>query len=314
MPSARALLRRLVDRTRGTAFDRAIDRLAREPRDGVLLGWNRGLGDVALGLSPLFERLRREAPAARITVLTRPDLHDAFSLTSADRVLAVPSWKRGAAIDFEAACRDRGVDPTRFAAVFPEPDPTRWLEGRRHRDLPRLAWRADWDRLADPLLPAAPGVTTIAAHVSSETAGHYGYSKDWPAGAWRELLAAFPAGSGVRWVLLGLAAEAAFAGDNVVDLRGRTPLPALLAVVRGSRVLVAPDSGVLSLAYYLADPHPLDVVSVWADPGQGVLKQGTASPNPRLAHRPLLAPGGDLARLPVATVASAVRESLASMR
>ena len=73
MPSLRSIARRLSDRAFGTTFDRALERARHDPRKAYLFFWNRGLGDIALGLVPLFERIRSEVPDARIAVATREE-------------------------------------------------------------------------------------------------------------------------------------------------------------------------------------------------------------------------------------------------
>ena len=189
-----------------------------------------------------------------------------------------------------------------------------WLDGRRTAYPPVLRWQPEWDALADAVVPAAPDSTTIGAHVDSETARHYGYVKDWPAAHWQSLVARFPAGAGVRWLLFGHARGVPFDQENVIDLRGRTDLLSLLAVVRTRcRILVAPDSGILTLAYYLEGDRRLDVISLWSDPRQGVLKQGCPSPNPKLAHTVLRGRDEDVRNISVDTVASAIGAALPAL-
>lgn len=298
--------RALSDRVRGTAFDRTLRDAAREGRHRYVFAWNRGLGDVALGLVPLFERIRASDPLARIEVVTREDLAQPFELARVDAIHVVPGLSRGAHVDV-AAYEGPGT------VVFADPDPTRWLEGRRTDYPPRLAWRAEWSALAAPLLDDAPGIVTVGAHVASETSQFYGYVKDWPAASFRTLFARFP--QGVRFVLFGNEARESFAAPNVVDLRGRTSFLELLAVVRHRcRVLLAPDSGVLTAVYYLDDGFDLDVVSLWSDPRQGIRKQGCASPNPRLRHVALQGPNEDVRNIGVDTVADALARAIASAR
>ena len=301
----------VADRVRGTPFERAVAAARRAGRHDFLFGWNRGLGDIALGLAPLFARIRASDPRARIVVFTRADLADAFRLTDADAVHVVAGAARGPAIDVAAAAAAAGVVLPEAATVFADPDPTRWLDGRRQAYPPALRWDPAWNARADRLVPAQPGTVVVGAHVHSETAQHYGYVKDWPAARWHELFARFPARSGVRWLLLGNAALPAYVQDNVVDLRGRTSFLDLLALVRARcRVLVAPDSGVLTAAYYLAQDFPLEIVSLWSDPRQGILKQGCASPNASLVHVPLVGRGEDVRNLTCDEVARALGAAL----
>lgn len=297
------LSRALDDRLRGTPFDRALRAAQRSGRRDFVFGWNRGLGDIALGLVPLFARIREAIPASRITVFTRADLAEPFALTDADSVHVVPGLARGAHVDLSSAALPAG------AVLFADPDPTRWLEAERAPYPPALRWDDRWNALADPLLP--PGGIVIGAHVSSETAQYYGYVKDWPAAAWQSLFARFPAATGVRWALFGNARTPPFAQGNVIDLRARTSFLELMAAIRARcRVLVAPDSGVLTAAYYLAGDFPLDVVSLWSDPRQGIRKRGCASPNPSLRHVALTGRGEDVRNLTVTEVSNAVAATL----
>lgn len=303
--------RLVADRVRGDALDRAIADAAASGRRSFVLGWNRGLGDIALGLCPLFARIRARLPDAAITVFTRADLVDALRLTDADRIVVIPGLARGERIDLDAAAATTGTRIDDDAVRFADPDPTRWLDGRRTEHPPVLRWDPALDARADALLPERNDVVTIGAHVDSETARYYGYVKDWPADHWRALLARFADASRVRWVLFGNAATVKYAQQNVRDLRGRTSFLDLLAVVRARcRILVAPDSGVLTMAYYLAGDAPLDVVSLWSDPRQGILKQDCLSPNPRLTHTPLIGRDEDVRNIGVDAVAELVAAAL----
>jgi ADP-heptose:LPS heptosyltransferase len=309
MPSVRFIARRLADRAFGTAFDRAVERAKDDSRTRFLFFWNRGLGDIALGLVPLFLRLRDEIHGARIEVITREELRTAFELAGVDKLYVVPNLVREALIDIDAASESLGFELADFAAVFDYPDPNRWLVGQRRRYPPRLAWIARWDSLVDRFRAVGRDGPVIGAHVDSETAGFYGYVKDWPAEKWQQLLARFPAEC--QWVLFGNAPSSALSGENVLDLRGRTSFPELMSIIRNRcRVLVAPDSGVLTMAYYLDAPFEIEVISLWSDPRQGILLQGCASPNPRLRHTALQSPGEDIRRLEVETVGAEVARAL----
>ena len=313
--SVKRLTRVASDRLWGTPFDRALRRAVRTRRRRFVFGWNRGLGDIALGLVPLFLRIRAAIPDARIEVFTRDDLAQGFALAGCDAVTVIPGLPRGQAIDLVSAtaAAGRGLPPD--AVAFADPDPTRWLDGRRTQYPPVLHWDATLDELADALVPAETGTITIGAHVNSETAAHYGYVKDWPAPNWQALFARFPRARGVRWLLFGHAREHAFAQDNVIDLRGRTDLLSLLAIVRTRcRILVAPDSGILTLAYYLEGERPLDLISLWSDPRQGIRKQGCPSPNRSLVHTIIQGRDEDVRNITVDDVARPIEAFLAARR
>jgi hypothetical protein len=302
----------LADRIRGNEFERALRAARQRGSHDYVFCWNRGLGDIALGLVPLLSRIRAHDADSRIVVFTRAELAEMFTLCDVDDLHVVPGLQRGAPIDPIAAAAQAAIVLSPSATVFAKPDPTHWLDGRRQESCPSLRWDPAWNGRADRLLAATAGEIVIGAHVNSETAQYYGYAKDWPGAAWHGLFARFPATRNVRWLLFGNAATTVFAQPNLVDLRGRTSLLDLLAVVRTRcHVLVAPDSGVLTAAFYLAQDFPLQIVSLWSDPRQGILKQGCPSPNPRLHHEPLQGRNEDVRNLPVDDVERAVAAALA---
>ena len=168
--NVKRLARIASDRLRGTPFDRAVAHARRQGIAHFVFGWNRGLGDIALGLVPLFAQVRAAIPHARIDVFTREDLAQGMALTDCNAVHVIPELARGPAVDISRAAAAAGVVLDANALLFADPDPTRWLDGRRQVHPPVLHWNPRWDALADPLVPAAPDLLTIGAHVSSETA------------------------------------------------------------------------------------------------------------------------------------------------
>jgi ADP-heptose:LPS heptosyltransferase len=309
------MLRRLSDRLAGTALDRAVRHATRDPRRDFLFCWNRGLGDIALCLVPIFARVRRDVPGARIVVVTRPELLEPFRMTDVDDAHAIPGLARDALISVDDIRMLVGLEPDRFAAVFTYPDPNRWLRGRRTEFPPSLRWDPEWDARAERFVHVSEDRIVVGAHVNSETASFYSYSKDWPAQRWHELFARFGDAPAVHWVLFGNSPEPRYVLPNVTDLRGRTGFLDLASVIRNRcRVLVAPDSGVLSTAYYLAASFPLDVISLWSDPRQGILLQGCPSPNPLLRHVALIGRDEQARNISVGDVESALRTALAGVR
>lgn len=312
MPSIKFVARHFADRVFGNEFDRALAQAHKDSRRRFLFFWNRGLGDVALGLVPLFLRIRHEFPGAKIEVLTRESLRAAFELAGVDSLYVVEGLEREARIDLPRTAAALGIDLDRFAVTFGYPDPNRWLEGRRQEYPPVLAWNRRWDVLVARFPKVAADRIVIGAHVRSETADYYGYVKDWPAPSWKELIARFGEETGVQWVLFGNSAEPSLDGPNVLDLRGGTSFAELMALIKNRcRVLIAPDSGILTMAYYVDAAFPIDVISLWADPRQGILLQGCPSPNPRLRHIPVYSPGEEIRNLAVDAVEKAVRAAIA---
>lgn len=297
----------LVRRFRGNELGRILERAARRDERRFLVFWNRGLGDIALGLYALFARIREAVPAAEIAVLTRSELAEAFALFDVQRVIVDPALARGDRDGFAAAIARLGLKAADFDVVLDRPDPTRWLTSQLGTIVPRLAWRPEYDALRGKF-GLGGARTHVGVHASAETARFYGYGKDWPPESWRAL---FDGLAGESCVLFGHAPEPRFDGAGLADLRGRTTLLELLSVVKNRcRVLVAPDSGLLTMAYYLDCAFPLTIVSLWSDPRQGVLKQGVPSPNPLLRHVPLVGDGEDVRRIPAGEVLERVRGAL----
>jgi len=309
--SPRQALHRLWDSLRGPEFDRALRRAELSGCHRFLFGWNRGLGDVGLGLTPFFERIRRAFGDSRIDVVTRADLEPVFTLAGADSIRVVSGLKRGAALELEAEARRLGIDPRSYAGAFNNPDLRRWAHSARQTVAPRLHWPAGFDGLSERFAELRDPGPWVGVHVRSETAQFYRYVKDWPAERWPRLFESVQAKIPARFVLLGIANDGELARPGVVDLRGRTTLLEALCLVRTRlKVLVAPDSGVLSLVYLLDMEKDLDVVSLWADPRQGVLKLGQPSPNARLRHHPLVGQGEDIANISVQEVSAAIVAAL----
>ena len=314
-PSPRQLIERAVDEIAGTEFDRALARARRAPRDGFLFFWNRGLGDVVLALEPLFAIVREKVPGARITVVTRGELEEAFRMTDADDVRVLPGLVRDQRASPAELTLPFGLRVDQFCAVFADTNPTRWLRGRRHRYPARLRWRTEWDARADALVAPDRATLFVGAHVQSETQAIYRYVKDWPLESWRALFDRVGAHDGVRWLLFGNEALPRIDHPAVTDLRGRTGFVDMLSIVRNRcRVLIGPDSGVVNSAYYLDAAFPLDVISLWSDPRHGILAQRRASPNPQLVHRPLQGRGEDVRNIHVDDVMRELRAAIAAAR
>ena len=309
--SPRQAVRRIADSVAGTALDRAVRRAAKGPVCDFLFFWNRGLGDVALCLVPVFARVRRDVPGARIVVVTRPELAEPFALTDADSIVTIPDLLRGTKMTLAELRALPGLDLKRGAVVFEDPDVNRWLRGRRREFPPRLRWDRAWDALADRVPPAGVGEIYIGAHVSAETRQFYSYAKDWEPDSWRQLMLRLGDAPVVRWILFGQSPEPRFSRPNVIDLRGKTSYLEMASIIKNRcRVLIAPDSGVLVTAFYLDARFPLDIVSLWSDPRQGVLLQGCPSPNPLLRHIPLVGRDEQAANIALDDVLAEVRAAL----
>jgi ADP-heptose:LPS heptosyltransferase len=59
-------------------LDWKLKKMASRGERKILLAWNRGLGDIALGLYAIIQRIREFIPDAEITFLIRENLQEGF--------------------------------------------------------------------------------------------------------------------------------------------------------------------------------------------------------------------------------------------
>ncbi len=262
----------------------------------ILLCWNRGLGDIPLGVYAVVHRIFHWIPQAEITILTRPDLAEGFELLKNVKVRVDPEGKRGSLVPLR-------TDFSSFDLVIQDPDPTQWCRWQLGKLQPKLQWKSEWDQLSSSFI-LDPQYIYLGAHVQTQT--HYSYEKNWPLSRWKDLFKALP--SNYRVLLFGFPSQEEFSSEGLIDLRGKTSLIEMLSLIKnGCKYLVVPDSGILSMVYYIEAEYPLELISLWADPHQGVLKQNVASANTQLVHHPLVAPNRDLSALQVSAVLEKLR-------
>lgn len=223
----------------------------------------------------MVHRIRSFIPDASITFVTRTDLKEPFQLLAGVQVIVDPSMKRGAPFTLSPSL-------PRFDLVFDQADPSHWVSWQRGTLVPKMEWHPSWDELHCRFdLPEG----CIAAHVNCET--NYYFERNWPAEKWQELISSL----NYPIVLFGLKKEPLLTHPHLYDLRGETSVLEILSIIKNRCLaLIAPDSGVLGLTYYLNTPFPLTIASLWADPNHGILKQNVPSPNPLLKHIPIISP------------------------
>ena len=283
------------------SLDRALKKAAKKRQQRVLIAWNRGLGDIALGLYALVHRIRHFMPDAEVTFITRSNLKDGFALLPGVSVLEATQWRRKVPFDLPQTLADLGVDKHSFDLILEAPNPTRDLKWQLGTLTPKLEWNPAWDGLHERFsLPTG----CIGVHVQTETG--YAPGRDWPLEKHRELFTQVK----TPIVLFGFAPHPALEMPHVIDLRGKTALFDMLSVIKHRcHTLLVPDSGVLSFTYYLNCAFPLRVVSLWGNPRMGVLKQNVASPNPLLVHTPLYGKNETAADIAVDAVLEALELS-----
>lgn len=286
-------------------LDRLLDVQKKKGARKILIVWNRGMGDVPLGLYGLNQRIRQSIPDAQITYLTRVDLKEGFDLLEGIDVLSHPEWKRYQPVDIDHALTHFGLNRGDFDWVLEKPDPTSWLLKQRGVLIPRLQWDPQWNESADKFV-IGDDKPCLGVHIQTETF-YTSFDRNWPLSHWTALFQAVVQ-QGYRVLLFGFRPDPIIEMADVIDLRGKTTLREMLALIRRHCTrLVLPDSGPLAMNYYLDVSYPIRIVSLWADPRHGVLKQAAPSPNPQLEHIPLLSPKlRDLSALPVEWVLGAL--------
>ncbi|MBS0629603.1 MAG: hypothetical protein JSS30_05185 [Verrucomicrobia bacterium] len=277
-------------------LDQLLKRAQKQNQKKILLFWNRGLGDIALGLFAIVHRIRQFIPDAQITFLTRPNLHDGFVLLGDVEILVAPDLKRKDKIDVRKLLYSMDIDPAQFDLIIDSPDPTYWVKWQLGKLTPVLHWQKQWDNLCEKY-NLDPNATYVGAHVQCETS--YATWRNWPNESWAALFEKITC-SGKKVLLFGFENEPKFEIPGVIDLRGKTPLFELLSIIKNRcSALVVPDSGVSSMVYFLKETFPIKHISLWADPHMGILKQNVASPNPKLTHIPLLGKDKNIANITV---------------
>src|SRR5579871_4882574 len=105
-------------------FDRLLKKAKREGKTRFLICWNRGLGDIPLGLYALTTRIHHFIPDAYITFLTREDLLPGFQMLKNICAIADPSWKRGTPFNLTTSLSNCERHPSEFDIILEAPDPT----------------------------------------------------------------------------------------------------------------------------------------------------------------------------------------------
>lgn len=262
-------VRKLLQKLKPILFVLFLFYLKIRKRKKILILWNRGLGDIPLGLYGLNKRIKQIIPDAEITYLTRSDLLQGFQLLEDCKVIVDDRMVRGKSYEISYFIKRQ------YEFVFTHPDPTYWLLDQLKTLTPKLKLSS-----VNPNLKK----NKIAIHVQTETGEFYGYDKNWPIEHFQELIQRLNF-IGKKPILIGLKKDNHFLNLDVEDLRGeKSILDVLNMIINECRVLIAPDSGILSMVYYIDHQVPLKVISLWADKNQGILKQGVESPNRSLNH------------------------------
>jgi ADP-heptose:LPS heptosyltransferase len=288
------MLKKLLRKIGPNPLDTLLKRAQKERAKSFLLFWNRGLGDIALGLYAIVHRIKESVPDAEITFVTRKNLEDGFTLLGGVKVVVMEALKRG-----DKPALHMVMDVEGYDVVIDNPDPSQWVTWQRGALTPKLHWQEKWDALCEKY-DLDPSAEYVGAHVQTET--DYAHWRNWPLESWQELFKKLTA-DGKKVLLFGFSKDDQFPIEGVIDLRGETPLFDLLSIIKNRcSALVVPDSGISSMVYYLDVSFPIKHISLWADPFMGILKQNVASPNKQLQHIPILGKDKDIRNIRVEEV------------
>lgn len=285
-------------------LDRLLKKAAKNNQKKFLLAWNRGLGDIPLGLYAIIYRIREFIPDCSITFLTRPNLKEGFTLLENIEILVAPKWKRKTPYTIEETLLEMGISPKSYDVFIEHPDPTYWVKWQRGKLVPKLKWDQKWDHLWKKY-DLKEDQRYIGVHPHAET--QYGFGRNFPVEKWQALFDQVTQKFQVKILLFGFEKEPKFTGDGIIDLRGETNLYELLSVIKNRCFsLIMLDSGVGAMTYYLDTPFPIHLISLWGNPDMGILKQNVPSPNPLLKHTPILGRDENINNIEVAEIAKAI--------
>ncbi len=267
-------------------FEQILQKARKKKSKKFLLAWNRGLGDIALGLYAMNRRIREVIPDAEVSFLIRKNLEEGFQLFEGVKYLVAPDWERGKAYDVKRTLHQLGIDPISFDVIIEAPNPTYWVKWQLGKVTPKMRWQKKWETLYQEF-DLEETWTYIGVHLHAET--KYGEWRNWPDYRWEELFQLLEEKKHIRLILFGYEKSSEISHSNVIDFRGKTNLFQILSIIKNRcSAFIGIDSGLLSMIYYLEENFPIKILSLWADPRHGILKQNVASPNDLLEHCPII--------------------------
>jgi len=279
------MLKKILRKIRSNPLDIMLKRVMKQGKSNILIEWNRGLGDIPLGLFSVVKRVKQFIPDAKITFVTREDLKEGFSMLGNVNVAVCPFWERNKEHDLVDSLQKIGLKPDDYDLIIEKPDPTYWVKWQLGKITPMLSWNSDNDKLYKKFsIDQSKKIIAIQPDVGSS----YNLWRTLSISKWQQLLSEVEKLENIQVLLIG-SKESKLEFKNALDLRGKTTIFELLSILKNAcdRALLL-DGGILSLIYYLDVTFSLKIVSLWGDSRQGVIKQGVKSPNKGLIHEPII--------------------------
>jgi len=279
-------LKNLIRYLRPNPFIKDLKNLKSAPK--LLLFWNRGLGDIPLEIYPLLELIKKYAPNSFISIITRADLYEGFTLLGANiKIYVSTNLERKKPEDVDKIFEELELNQRDFDRIWIKPDPAYWAKKIKKNLKIHLTWQDQFFK-KHTFITKKP---LAVLHIHSETV--YGFEKNLPPTSWHHVIENLKQ-KGYYTLALGFSKNSGNF-DVDCDLRGQTTLYDVLSLVIDYEPLfIGPDSGLLNMLYYLDTQKPLYLISFWANPKVGLLKQNTPSSNGLLKHELILAPDEQL--------------------
>ncbi len=289
------LIKNILRKVRPNPLNVILKKAKKKNQKRFLLTWNRGLGDIPLGLYAVIYKIREYIPDAFITFLIREDLKEGFELLEGIEVIIVPFWRRGIPFDVDHTLAELKIDKSHYDVIIDRINPTHWVKWQLGKLVPKLKWNDKWDQLVEKFKLSKDN---IYIGVQAQTETKHGFWRNWSLNKWQELFNSLD--KRIKVIIFGMKKDYMFEGENIIDLREKTSLFEMLSIIKNRcSYLLVPDSGVLSIVYYLNVNFPIKVVSLWADSKQGILKQNVPSPNSKLIHEPIIYTKDELYKLSI---------------
>lgn len=303
------MLKKILQGLLPNPFDVLIKNMKKKNHERILLCWNRGLGDIPLGLYAMVRRIKELHPLAKIYFLIRKDLEEGFSLLEGvEKVYIAKDWMRGNSSDIEQTLKDMHLE-NQFDLILTKPDPYAVVTWQYGKVQPKLQWNKNNDSLYQKF---KLDKKFIYVGIQPITETSYNFFRNWSKERWEELFILtqkkYPQ---IKFILFGFQKNPLFSHPNLIDLRGETSLLEMLSIIKNiCTKMVLGDSGVLAMTYYLAEEFPIHLITLWANPDQGILRQNVSSPNTKLIHSALYAQNRDLTTITAEEVYALLQRDL----
>jgi ADP-heptose:LPS heptosyltransferase len=301
------MLKRILKLFLPNPLDKAIKLMKKKKQKKLLLTWNRGLGDIPLGLYAMVQRIHQIEPEIKIHFLIRPDLKEGFSmLDGVERIYVSEEWQRFKPYDLEKTLKNLKIE-NQFDVILDKIDPYKVVTWQYGKVNPALKWDSKNDALYKKF-NLDPNGFYVGIQPITET--NYNFFRNWSYSRYEELFSlAQEKMPKMKFILFGFKKDPLFHHSNLIDLRGETSLLEMLSIIKNRcQKMVLGDSGILAMTYYLKDEFPMHLITLWANPDQGILRQNVPSPNSQLIHSALYADNRDLSTIRADEVMSLLQQ------